>query len=102
MFFSSIIGFLTPMLLSKQISSTPLKTLVLGLKLKLVTSFIRYLMVKLCIFIYSNEIDLKVIDISNMSTEINENALTQRYIFFYILVITFAAHEIAGMLTYIF
>ena len=110
--FLMILGFLTPMLLGKYISHSPLNTLVSALKLKLVTSFIRYAMVQVCLVIYATNLDdindnniniggininLKSNGVGNSNSAINRNEeLTKRYIFFYTLVLTFAAHEIAG------
>lgn len=84
--FLMILGFVTPMLFSKRISNTPLSTLIAGLKLKCLTSFVKYLMVQICAVVYA----------ATPANEEQQPNMTHKYVFFYSLVVAFAAHEVAG------
>lgn len=77
------VGFIIPMVSGKVISSSPLRVLSVGIKLKLFTSALRWLMVQLCRVVYQSD------------------NLTTRYTFFYSLVVSMVLHEAAGNLIFI-
>ena len=77
------VGFIIPMVAGKVISASPLRVLSVGIKLKLFTSALRWLMVQLCRVVYQSD------------------NLVSRYTFFYSLVVSMVLHEAAGNLIFI-
>jgi PAT family acetyl-CoA transporter-like MFS transporter 1 len=77
------VGFIVPIFAGKMVFNAPIPSLITGIKMKIGTSLLRWMMVQICYYIYYFN-----------------NSILIKSIFFYVLIITQLLHEIAG--TFIF